>query len=105
LHYAVAPSAGDKIADVYMLIGDGEASESIPTGGDGTTGADVTPQAENWVGALYSVNPSTSVDEVLSIPGVRLGPGTNRLVLLNGSGQSFALGWTAVGEPIRIQGV
>ena len=62
------PTAGDEIAELYRLRGDGETpTEGFPTGGDGTTGADVTPDSKHLVGVFRAVQPSLSVDETLTI--------------------------------------
>lgn len=86
-----APAAGDKIAELYVLYGDGEASEVFPEGGDGTVGADVDPQKILLVGVFETRSPSITVDEELKIPGIPLRPTNNRFVLKNVSGQQFDL--------------
>lgn len=98
-----APSAGDKVAELYLLLGDGEASEVFPVGGDGTVGANVTPQMAHHVGSFESRNPSTSVDEVLSLDFIPLGVATNRFVVVNTSGQQFDATWQLDIKPIRHQ--
>lgn len=88
------PAAGALAASLYVLYGDGEASEDFPEGGDGTVGANVTPQASLLVGVFETRSPSTSVDEELFVNDIplRTGPGT-RFVLVNTSGQTFDATW------------
>lgn len=100
-----APSVGFKVADLYILPGDGEVSEVFPEGGDAGLGTDDTPQALFYVGSFESVNPSITVDETLALPGVRLYPDGNRFVLQNTSGQTFDLTWELRVKPYKIQSV
>jgi len=88
------PTAGDKVAELYLIYGDGAGTEVFPDGGDAAIGTDDTPQASALVGVFRSVNPSTTVDEVLQIKDIplRVG-GTNRFVLLNTSGQTMDTTW------------
>jgi len=102
---ATAPAAGDKIAELYILPGDGEVSEVFPEGGDAGLGTDVTPQAILLVGAFESRSPSITVDEILSIPGVPLYGHTNRFVILNTSGQIFDSTWQVSIKPYKLQSV
>ncbi len=88
-----APTAGDAVAELYVLPGDGEASQAYPDGGDAGLGTNDDPQAIFLVGAFESINPSTSVDEVLCIPFIPLSFAGNRFVLKNTSGQTFDLTW------------
>lgn len=89
-----APSAGDKIAELFVIFSDGEVSPAFPEGGDGTVGTDDTPQRRHFVGAFESINPSLTVDEELLIQGIDLRPVAGcRFVLLNTSGQQFDLTW------------
>lgn len=88
-----APVAGDKIGELYLLPGDGEATEVFPQGGDGTVGPDVTPQKIFLVGTFETISPSITVDEELSIPGIQLYAEGNRFVYLNTSGQIMDLTW------------
>lgn len=88
-----APSAGDIIAELYVLHGNGEASEVFPEGGDGTVGANVDPQKSTLVGVFETRSPSTSADEELIVQDIPLGIGTDRFVLKNVSGQQFDLTW------------
>ena len=88
-----APSAGDIIAELYVLHGDGEASEVFPEGGDGAVGADVDPQKPNLVGVFETRSPSITVDEELIVNDIPLGIGNDRFVLKNISGQQFDLTW------------
>lgn len=97
------PSAGDMVADLYVLPGDGEGSEVFPDGGDAGLGTDDTPQAIFYVGSFESINPSTSVDETLCIPNVQLHPDGNRFVILNTSGQTFDATWILKGKPVKTQ--
>ncbi len=102
---ATAPSAGDKIADLYLLPGDGEGTEVFPEGGDAGLGTDVTPQAMLLVGTFETRSPSITVDEILCIPGVSLHGHTNRFVLLNTSGQTFDATWQLSIKPYKLQSV
>lgn len=88
-----APSTGAIVAELYVIYGDGEATEAFPEGGDAGLGTDDTPQKRFLVGVFESINPSQSVDEELSIEGIELRPAKNRFVLLNTSGQQFDLTW------------
>lgn len=84
-----APAVGDRIADIYLLPGDGEATEGFPEGGDGTVGSDDNPQALFRKGTLESINPSITVDERLCVGGILLHGGTNRFVLQNTDDQTM----------------
>lgn len=103
LQYGTAPAAGTKVAEVYCLRGDGETSEVFPQGGDGTVGANVTPQQHALAGVFESRSPSTTVDEVLVVYDVPLGAGKNRFVILNTSGQTWDAGWTLKAKPRLLQ--
>ena len=87
------PTAKDAVAELYVLHGDGESTEVFPNGGDGTVGTDVDPDSVHLVGVFKTVSPSTSVDEVLSIPRIKLGSASDRFVVKNVSGQTFDLTW------------
>lgn len=80
--YGVAPAAGTKVAELYLL-----------PSADGTNFATVDasnqPQMALLVGTFESRKPSTSVLERLVIPGVSLPPGKFKLVLKNTSGQAY----------------
>ncbi len=80
--YATAPSAGTKVAELYLL-------PSV----DGTNFATVDgsnqPQKALLIATFESRNPSTSGVERLTVPGVSLPPGKFKLVLKNTSGQAF----------------
>ncbi len=52
-----APTAGDLVAELYNLTGDGETPEMFQTGGDGTVGRDVNP-SRGLVGTFTAINPS-----------------------------------------------
>ncbi len=90
-----APTAGDRIADVYVLHGDG--SESFPNGGDGTgspASVDVDPTVDNRVGSFITASPSTSADEIIQLGRkIELEPRTVRIVVKNVSGQTFDATW------------
>ena len=96
------PTAGDRVADLYILPGDGAGTEVFPDGGDAGLGTDDTPQARWYVGSFETVNPSTTVDETLAIP-VPLYPDGNRFVLLNTSGQTMDSTWQLDIKPIKRQ--
>lgn len=84
-----APSAGDAVADLWILPGDGEVTPVFPEGGDAGLGTDDDPQLVFFVGRFITVNPSITVDEVLALPRVPLFFGENRFVLKNTSNQTF----------------
>ena len=98
-----APSAGEIVGDLFILPGDGEDTEVFPEGGDAGLGTDDTPQAVFRVASFYSVNPSTSVDEVLATPPIPLYPDGNRFVFLNSSGGTFDATWQLDIKPFRYQ--
>jgi hypothetical protein len=83
---ASAPTAGGKVAELYLCPEDGNAV--YPEGGDGTVGDDVDPQQNLLVGAFESRDPKTNATEVLCIPWVPLTP-KFKLVLKNVSGKTF----------------
>lgn len=99
------PDAGDIVAELYVLPGDGEGAEIFPTGGDGTIGADITPQAAMFVGGFECRQPNTVMDEVLSLTGIPLGPDGNRIVIENVSGETFDLTWQLTMKPFKLQTV
>ena len=88
-----APSAGDKVAELYILPGDDAGTEKFPEGGDAGLGTDDDPQKIFLVGVFESINPSLTVDETLSLSGIALYHSGNRFVLKNVSGQQFDLTW------------
>jgi len=101
-----APSAGDKVAELYILPGDGEGTEVFPEGGDAAgLGTDITPQAILLVGTFESRVPSLTVNEILCIPGVPLYGHTNRFVILNTSLQIFDSTWQLSIKPYKLQSV
>lgn len=87
------PTAGDIVAELYLLPGDGETSQVFPEGGDAGLGSDKTPQKMFLVGVFETVDPSVSADEVIAIPNIRLSFEGNRFVLLNTSGQTMDSTW------------
>lgn len=97
------PSAGDNIAELYNLPGDGAGTEVFPEGGDAGLGTDDDPQAIYLVGVFSSINPSLTVDEVLGSLPFRLYPDTNRFVLKNTSGQTFDATWQLDIKPNKYQ--
>jgi len=88
-----APSAGFKIAELYVLPGDDAATELFPEGGDAGLGSDFTPQKIFLVGVFETIDPSITTDEELALAGVPLYHSGNRFVLLNTSAQQFDLTW------------
>ena len=90
---STAPSAGDKIAELYILPGDDAGTEKFPEGGDAGLGTDDDPQKIFLVGVFESINPSLTVDETLALSGIALYHSGNRFVLKNVSGQQFDLTW------------
>lgn len=99
------PTAGDSIAEIYILPGDGAGTEVFPDGGDAAIGTDDTPQPIFLVAILTSINPSTTVDEVLATGYVDLYPDGNRFVVLNVSGQTFDSTWQLDIKPSKLQSV
>ncbi|MFQ5850893.1 MAG: hypothetical protein ACE5JU_09930 [Candidatus Binatia bacterium] len=101
---ATAPAANTKIAELYVLPGDGAATELFPEGGDAGLGTDNTPQKRFLVEVFETINPSITVNELLGGVGL-LYPHGNRHVLLNISGQQFDLTWELRGKPYKLQSV
>lgn len=99
------PAVGTKVAELYVLPGDGETTEVFPDGGDGTVGTDDTPQQIFLVGSFESINPSTSVNEVLSLRDIPLSGDGNRFVLLNTSGATFDSTYELRIKPSKTQSV
>jgi hypothetical protein len=97
------PAVGTKVADLYVLFGDGAGTQLYPDGGDGTVGQDDTPQATLYVGSFLTVNPSTSVNELLQIKHIPLCGHGNRFVLVNTSGQTFDSTWELRVKPTKVQ--
>ena len=95
------PSAGDDIADLFIIPGDAAGSEVYAEGGDAGLGTDDDPQAVFYVGTFVAVNPSLTVDEVLMLPPVPLYPHGNRFVLKNTSAQTFDATWQLDHLPYR----
>lgn len=83
IKYGTAPSAGTKVAEVYLL----------PTV-DGTNypegSTSLTPQKALLIATFESRNPSTSTFEKLVIWGVTIPARGFKLLLVNTSGQSLA---------------
>ena len=95
-----APTAGDKIAELYVLPEDGAGV--FAEGGDAGLGTDDNPQQIFLVGVFESINPSITVNEILAIPGIPLYGHDNRFVLLNTSGQTFDLTWQLTCKPYKL---
>ncbi|MGE3932343.1 MAG: hypothetical protein AB7F67_03785 [Rhodospirillaceae bacterium] len=95
------PSAGTIVGELWVLPGDGEGSEQFPDGGDAGLGTDDDPQDVFNVGSFQSINPSTSVNEILSLPYVPLHPDGNRFVFKNTSGQTIDSTWQLDIVPFR----
>ena len=91
--YSVAPVANAKAAELYVLPGDDAGPDTYPEGGDAGLGTNDTPQKIFLVGVFETINPSTSVEEQLALPGVPLHHSGNRFVILNTSLQTFAATW------------
>lgn len=98
-----APSAGDRVAELWVLAGDNAGV--LPEGGDAGLGTDDDPQDVFKVGEFISVNPSLTVDEVLAIPFIPLYSDENRFVLKNISAQQFDLTWQLDIKPGKFQTV
>ena len=88
-----APADGVKFAQLYIIPGDGAATEVFAVGGDAGLGVDVTPQKILLVGVVEAVSASITVDREYTIPGVPLYHSGNRFVLLNTSGFEFDATW------------
>ncbi len=88
-YQTTAPAANLRVADLYVLFGNGESTEKFPEGGDGTTGSDDNPQGALFVGSYETINPNNAgVSETLCIPNVAInGRKTIRFVMQNVSGQ------------------
>ncbi len=97
------PDAGDIVAELYVLPGDGAGSEVFPDGGDAGLGTDDDPQAVFLVAALESINPSTTVDEVLASLPFPLYTDGNRFVIKNTAGQTFDATWQLDIKPAKRQ--
>ncbi len=104
VHYdTTAPAAGDLVAELWVLPGDGETTEVFPEGGDGTVGSNVDAQSVFYAGAFESRDPSTSTDEVLALPPHKMYPYGNRYVIKNISGQTFNSTWQLDIKPFKEQ--
>ena len=97
------PTAGDIVAELYVLPGDGAGTEVFPDGGDAGIGTDDTPQAMFLVAVFESVNPSTTVDETLASLPFPMYPDGNRFVILNSSGETFDATWQLDIKPMKRQ--
>lgn len=93
-----APTAGDEIARVWNLPGDGQVTELFPEGGSGND-----PQGAYFVGSIFAINPSITVNEIVGLPSVILYPFGNRFVIKNVSGQQWSLEWEVRIRPRKIQ--
>ena len=100
-----APTAGDMVADLYVLPGDNAGTPDYPEGGDAGLGTNDNPQAIFKVGSFESVNPSITVNEILALRPILLYPQVNRFVLLNTSGQIFDATWELRGMMYKVQSV
>ena len=99
------PTAGDMIADLYILPGDNAGTPDYPEGGDAGLGTDDNPQAIFKVGSFESVNPSLTVNEILALRPVLLYPNVNRFVLLNTSGGVYDATWELRALMYKMQSV
>ena len=97
------PTAGDIVAEWYVLPGDGAGTEVFPVGGDAGIGTADTPQAMFLVAVFESVNPSTTVDETLASLPFPMYPDGNRFVILNSSGETFDATWQLDIKPMKRQ--
>ncbi len=100
-----APSAGDSVAELYLLPGDGEVSEVFPEGGDASVGNDVDPQKSLLVGTFETRVPSITTVEELCVPGIPLSFEGNRFVIKNISGKVFEDTWEFRIKPYKLQSV
>lgn len=99
------PAAGTRVADLYVLPGDGAGTQLYPDGGDAGLGQDDDPQADFFVGSFVSINPSLTVNELLGLPRIPLYGHGNRFVLKNTSGQTFDSTWELRIKPSKTQTV
>ncbi len=104
-YLTTAPTAGTIVAEVYVLPGDGQGSETFPGGGGrnggdtGDVGQDRDPQPI-WLAAVVTcINPSTAADDDPLGCIVPIFPGTNRIVIKNVSGQT----WDADPDNITVE--
>ena len=97
------PTAYDDVADLYVLQGDGAATEVFPEGGDGTVGTNDDPQREHYRGTFQTINPSDTVTETISLINVPIGPHGNRFVIKNISGNTWDATWTLKIRPDKIE--
>ncbi len=95
----VAPSAGDKVADLYLLPSVDDVN--FPEGS-----VSLTPQASLLIGSFESRNPSISGVEHLMLPGITLPPRNMKFLLQNTSGQTFdPSGSMLLLKPYKLQSV
>lgn len=100
------PAAGDSVAELYVLPGDcgpGLYGGNFPEGGDAGLGTDDDPQQIYLVAVFETINPSTTVDEILGSLPFDLYPCENRFVLKNTSGQTMDSTWHLTILPYRRQ--
>jgi len=98
-----APSAGDRVAELFILpTVDGT---NFPEGGDGTVGDDLDPQQVLKIGVFESRDPSTSTEERIVLSGIPLPPRDARYVIKNISGQTMNASWTLKAKPYKLQSV
>lgn len=102
---ATPPAAGDAVAELYLLPGDGEATEVFPEGGDGTVGDNVDPQKIFLVGVFETRQPSDTVVEVLALPGIPLYGKGNRFIIKNIGGDTWDANWDLKIKPYKLQTV
>lgn len=95
----VAPSAGDKVADLYLL-------PSVDNVNFPEAATNVTPQASLLIGSFESRNPSIGATEHLMLPGITLPPRKMKFLLQNTSGQTFdPSGSMLLLKPYKLQSV
>lgn len=97
------PTAGDTVAILWVLSADDTGTPAYPQGGDGSVGVDVDPQTTLLAGVFETRSPSVTVDEILLLKAVPLGPRENRVVLKNTSGQTFDSTWELRMKPYKMQ--
>lgn len=96
---SVAPSVGDKVADLYLLPSVDDIN--FPEGG-----TSLTPQASLLIGSFESRNPSIGEVEHLMLPGITLPPRKMKFLLQNTSGQTFdPSGSMLLLKPYKLQSV
>ena len=94
LTFTTLPLADTILVDLSRLRGSSEGTQRFAEGGDGTTGADIDPQAVHYVGGFSLSDPSTTQSRIASLEAFWLDSTGNRFVLKNVSSNTITAGWT-----------